>query len=141
MNSKFFIAAIGGGILSFLLGWLIYGMLLMGFMESHMTHYEGLMKEMPNIYLIFLANILMGFFLTIVFSQWAGIKTLAKGMTVGLFIAFSMALIYDLYFMAQMNLYSFSAMVVDIIASSVIGGIVGGLIGWILGFERKTAKA
>ncbi|HTX89247.1 MAG TPA: hypothetical protein VMC08_09685 [Bacteroidales bacterium] len=141
MNAKFWIASVAGGIFSFLLGWLIYGILLMHFMESQVVHYEGLMNPMPNLYLIFLANLLTGFFYTIVLSRWAEIRTFVKGLTGGLFLGFSMSLIYDLFMMSQMNLYTYTAMFVDIVATTVIGALTGGLIGWILGYEKKAAKA
>lgn len=48
MNSKFIIASVAGGIASFLLGWLIYGILLMDFMKANSMYYANLMKEPPN---------------------------------------------------------------------------------------------
>ena len=137
MNAKLIIASLAGGVLMFFLGWLVYGVLLMSFYEANTTHYEGLMKEMPNMYLMVLSNLLMGFLLAFMFQRWAGFKTLSAGLTGGLIFGFLIALIYDLYFLACMNLFPLKLMIVDVIVSTVITCITGALIGWILGFEKK----
>ena len=41
MNSKLLVAGLVSGIVGFLLGWVIYGMLLMDFMAAHTTVYAG----------------------------------------------------------------------------------------------------
>ncbi|MBK7856274.1 MAG: hypothetical protein IPJ79_16525 [Bacteroidetes bacterium] len=49
MNKKVIAAAIAGAITTFMLGWLIYGMLLMDFMEANTVKYEGLMLNPQNL--------------------------------------------------------------------------------------------
>ena len=41
MNTKVLLAAIVGGVVAFLLGWLLFGILLADFMDKNMIHYEG----------------------------------------------------------------------------------------------------
>jgi hypothetical protein len=137
MNSKILLATLCGGILMFLLGWLIFGILLMDFYTANTIQYEGLMKEMPNLLLLFISNLLSAFLLSFIFQRWAGIKTFIGGLNGGLIIGLLLGLIYDLYFLASMNLYPVSLMVVDVIANAIMVGLVGGFIGWFLGTGKK----
>ncbi len=137
MNTRIILAALAGAVSYFLLGWLVYGILLMGYYEAHTTQYAGLMKEMPNLFLIFLSNLVMAFLMAVIFGMWANFKTFVKGMTGGMVISFLTTLSFDLYFLAAYNLFSGAVTVVDIIVSTIMGGIIGGIIGWILGIGSK----
>lgn len=140
MNTKIILAAIAGSILYFLLGWLIYGFLLMDFFVENTKYYEGLMYEMPNLLLYFLANLSMSYLIAFIFQKWANIKSISKGFSAGFFIGLFLSISIDLMFYAGMDLYTPTLVVVDVIANSVIIGLVGGSIGWILGFEKKTEE-
>ena len=63
------------------------------------------------------------------------------GLTAGMFLGFFLALSYDLYFLASMNMISVSAMIVDVIANTAVVGIVGAVIAWVLGFKSKVIPA
>ena len=139
MKTRLILAALAGAILYFFLGWLVFAILLGNYYEANTTHYEGLMKDMPNIYLLILSNLVSGFFMAFIFQRWARFTTFMKGMTGGLILAFLMSLSLDLYFLSAMNLFGGIVIIVDIVASTIIGGIVGGIIGWILGMEKKIA--
>ena len=141
MNSKLIIATIAGGVAYFLLGWLIYGILLMDFFIANSIQYEGLWKEMPNLVLMFISNLLGAFLLAFIFHTWAGIKTFLGGLTGGLILGLIMSLMWDLYFLASMNLYSVTLVVVDVLVGTLFTGIIGALIGWILGFGKKGEVA
>jgi hypothetical protein len=140
MKTRLILAALAGAVLYFFLGWLIYEILLGSYYEANTTHYAGLMKDMPNIYLLILSNLVSGFFMAFIFQRWAGFTTFMKGMTGGLILAFLMSLSLDLYFLSAMNLWNITVLIVDVVVSTVIGGIVGGVIGWILGMEKKIVN-
>jgi len=144
MTKKLIIATIAGSILQFLLGWLIYGLLLANFMSCNTNHFDGLMKDMNTgsfMILIFISGLVMSFLIAYIFQRWAKFETFNKGIIGGMVLGFFLALSYDLYFFASMNLMSFQAMVVDIITNTVVMGIIGGVIGWILGFKSKPVPA
>ena len=69
MNMKVLIAALVGGVVAFLLGWLIWGTLLMGYYEASMIHYEGLMKTEGdmNLGLMFLSNLTLSLLMSLLF--------------------------------------------------------------------------
>ena len=139
MSTKAILAAVAGAIFAFLLGWLIYGILLMDFYEANTTHYDGLMKEMPNLVLIFLNNLIWSFLLAFIFYRWGAIKSMGNGMKGGIIIGLPVALSFDLYILAGMNLFTPTLVVVDVIVSTVMTALVGGLIGFILGTGKKAA--
>ena len=138
MSIKTILAAIAGAILAFLLGWLIYGFLLMDYFEANTTHYDGLMKEMPNLLLVFINNLIWSSLLAFIFYKWAGIKSFAGGIKGGIIIALPISLSFDLYLVSGMNIFTPTLVVVDVIASTVMWAIVGGLIGFILGTGKKA---
>ena len=111
-------------------------------MNSHSTHFEGLMKDMNTgsfVILIFISGLVMSFLLAFIFQRWAKFEKFFKGLTAGMLLGFFLALSYDLYFLASMNLFSVSATIVDVIANTVVVGIVGAVIAWVLGFKLKAA--
>ncbi|MCX6235701.1 MAG: hypothetical protein NT175_13445 [Bacteroidetes bacterium] len=139
MNTRLIIATLVGGIVSFFLGWLIFGVLLMNYYEANTTQYAGLMREMPNIILMIIANLANAFLLAFIFQRWAGIKTIVKGLLGGMLVTFLIILSMDFYLLACMNLYTPTSIIVDIIVNTAFGGIIGGIIGWVLGFQKKVA--
>lgn len=140
MNTKLFIAAIAGGVLYFLLGWIVYGILLMDFYAENTIVYAGLMKEMPNLILMFLSNLFMAFLITWIFQKWANIRTVSHGFSAGFLIGLLYSLSIDLMFYSTMNLYNETVLIVDIIVNAVLIALVGACIGWILGLDKKKAE-
>ena len=141
---KLVIAAIAGSVVQFLLGWLVYGLLLANFMDSQTTHYDGLIKDMDTgsfMILVYLAGLAMSFLLAFIFQRWAKFESILKGLTGGMILGFFIALSYDLNSFSMMNLISVNAMIVDVIAYTVIIGIVGAIIAWILGYKSKDVQA
>ena len=89
MNTKVLLAGLAGAIAAFLLGWVLFGMFLMGYYEAHMIHYEGLMKgegEM-NLGLIFLSNLAFSMMLAYVADRM-GVNDLMGGLMAGAIIGF-----------------------------------------------------
>jgi len=144
MIKKLILATLAGSVVQFLLGWLIYGLLLADFMNSNTTHFEGLMKDMNSgsfIILVFISGLMMSFLITFIFQRWAKFDNFLKGLTGGMFLGFFMALTYDLFSLAAMNMITVSTMIVDVIANTVVVGIVGAVIAWVLGFKSKEVPA
>jgi len=142
MIKKLLLATVAGSVVQFILGWLIYGLLLAGFMSSQSIHYDGLMKDMNSgsfIIVIFLSGFVMSLFIAFVFQRWAKFEKFFMGLTGGMVMGFFMSLSYDLASYSMMNLMSAGALVVDVITATIVTGIVGGVISWILG-AGKTAS-
>jgi hypothetical protein len=136
MKTNFILAGLAGGIVNFFLGWLIYGVLLTGFMQNNVIHYDGLMNEMPTMYLLIISNLVAGFFLAFIFDRWAKISTLKGGFKGGLIIGLFISFMMDLSFSASMNLYNAKATIVDIIAFTILFAFMGASVGWVLGYKK-----
>jgi len=144
MTKKLILAALAGSVVQFLLGWLVYGILLANFMSCNSTHFEGLMKDMNSgsfMILVFISGLAMSFLITFIFQRWAKFDKLISGLTGGMLIGFFMALSYDLFSLASMNIITINMMIVDVIANTIVVGIVGAVIAWILGLKSKTVPA
>lgn len=128
---KVIIGGIIGGIVLFLLGWIIYGMLLMDFMMQHSRTKTGVFRSETEMvwWALIGGNLIMGLFYSYVLNR-AGEKTLAGGAITGGTVALLMTLAYDLMLYAQLDLWGKTAMAADFAASVVIGAIVGAVIGW-----------
>ena len=138
MNVRIIVAAIAGGAALFLLGFLVYGLALQGWMMDQTVQYPGLMYEAPNFVTLILANLVWALLVALIFERWATISTFVGGLLGGATIAFFTGLYYDLMTYSFMNLHkSFVPIIVDVIAFTVIGGISGGVVGLVLGSMSK----
>jgi uncharacterized membrane-anchored protein YitT (DUF2179 family) len=134
--TKRILATLVGFVTYFLLGWVLYGMALSGYMESQTTA-AGLAVNRPEESMIWWAmivsNIFLAYFLVYIFGKWANISTfmggLQAGMTLGLIIAIAM----DLMFYSMADMMTMTGYIVDILVTTVMWGITGGVIGWFLG--------
>lgn len=141
MNFRTLIAALGGAVVNFFLGWLVYGLLLMDYYEANTVQYEGLMNEMPNLFMIFLGGLSMALLYTIIYQVWAGIKTFLGGLKAGIIIGFLFSLSINLYWQASMNLMTNQVAILDVFIGAAMLGLMGGVIGWILGIGKKPEMA
>ncbi|HEY2866047.1 MAG TPA: hypothetical protein VGJ02_03050 [Pyrinomonadaceae bacterium] len=138
MNTRIVVATVAGGAALFLLGFLVYGLLLEGWMRSQMIEYKGLMNETPNFVTLIIANIVWALLVALIFDRWASISTFVGGLIGGAMISFLMILYFDLMNASFMNLFTGStALFVDVIAFTVIGAISGGVVAAVLGMMNK----
>jgi hypothetical protein len=138
MKTKVLLAAIGGAIASFLLGWLVYGLILMDYYTSHMTSYEGLTKDPPALWAIFMGGLCWSLLVAWLWDKM-GTNTIMQGFINGAVFSLLISLTFDLYIYANMNLYQGTVLVVDVIVGTIFGAIVAAIIAWILGMGKKES--
>ena len=56
MNTRILVASVAGGAALFLLGFVMYDLVLGTYLKSHMVQYPGLMNEAPNFITLIIAN-------------------------------------------------------------------------------------
>jgi len=138
MNTKVLVAALVGGVVAFLLGWVIFGMALMGYYEANMIHYEGLMKgegEM-NLILLLCSNFVLSLLLAYA-AHRMGVSDLKGGLVTGAILGGLFFLSLDLSFLAMMNFFASTTMVVvDVLANTIWSACIGAAIGFMLGRGR-----
>ena len=135
---KLLMGGIAGGVLFFLLGWLIYGMLLMNFMNTHPGTAGNIARAEPDFLYLIIGNLAMGFLMAYIFIK-AGINSLSRGLITGGVIGLLMGVGYDCMMYATTTVISKTAMAADVAASTVMSAIVGAVVGAIMGMGKKTA--
>lgn len=140
MNNKFLIGGIVGGIAYFLLGWLVYGILLMDFMTNNGGTATGVMKAQGDMiwWALILGNLISGFALAFVLSK-AGVNNAAGGATIGAVFGLLVCAGFDFTMFGTSNTLSMKGMAADICASTVMSAIAGAIVGWVLGSGKKVA--
>ena len=135
---KWVIGGITGGVLFFLLGWLIYGMLLTSFMESHMGAAGNIMRAEPDFLYLAIGNLAMGFAVAYVLLK-ANVSSMAGGfVTAGIF-GLLIGVGFDCMMYATSTVISKTAMAADVAASTVMTAIVGAVVAMVMGMGKKTA--
>jgi hypothetical protein len=130
MNIKnLFISGIVAGILFFLLGWLVYGILLMDYMSQHTGKVGHVIerKEMEYLFLI-VGNLLQGFLLAYIFIK-ANVSSLMEGMVMGAIIGFLMSSSFDFNMYGTSFVFSKKGMMADVIAFTIISALIGAVLG------------
>lgn len=145
---KILIGGIVGGIVAFLLGWAIFGIVLHDMMEAGKTKFSGAgvwkvdtETEMQTIiWAIAAAQFAWSFLLAWLFSKM-GTTGAMSGFINGFLIFLLMAAGFDLMMYAFSNLYVPSFYIKDILLSGAMGGVVGAVIAWVMGMGSKKAAA
>jgi len=138
MNTKTLFIGIAGGIVVFLTGFLIYGILMMEYFANNMNSYPGFTKDPMEIWAIALGNIIWGVLLAFVFNL-GGLKTAGSGALHGAILFFLFSLGTNIVSYGQSNLYSLPLSFVDALCMAILGCLGGALTGWLMG--KTTTKS
>jgi hypothetical protein len=127
MNVKnFIVGGIVGGIVDFLLGWVVYGMLLHDMMPME----PGAKENMVH---IFLGCMSFGFLISWVFSQGEGISNVGAGIKMAIGIALFMGLCSHFFMNMTNDTIDCKYMAIDILGSLVLATGVGAAVAAING--------
>ncbi|MCB0771428.1 MAG: hypothetical protein KDC00_13590 [Flavobacteriales bacterium] len=139
MNTRVLLAGLASGVAGFLLGWIIFGMLLMDYLETGMIHYEGLHKPQTemNLGLVFVSNLIYGLMLAWLCAR-STVQGAVPGLLVGTVVGVGVYLSMALMFLAFLNWYSdMTVAVADVVANTVWSAGMGAVAGLVL--KRKAA--
>lgn len=140
-TNKFLVGGIIGGIANFLMGWLVWGILLKSFMEEH-TSVAGKAVMRPeadmNMLALALGNLILGFLMAYVLMK-ASAKTAMAGATIAGITGLLMSSAFNMFTYSMMYMSDKTAIMVDVAASTVVAAITGAIIGWFYGRRMKSA--
>lgn len=127
-----------GGISFFFLGWLVWGILLAGLMET--MYNPGLSR--PDNEMIWWALIVSNLALALLITlglKWAGAKSAKDGLKVGAIIGGLYALTVDLgMYSMTTSINDFTGVIVDVLAYTVLSAIIGLVIVLTWGKEKSA---
>jgi len=133
-TTKILIAGLVAGIVYFLLGWLLYGMLLMPTFESMQGSATGVSRGEDMVWWALIAgNLLGGLLLAYIFGRLANINTVAAGAQAGAMIGFLMASAWDLMIYGTTHLSTLGGALLDIVVWAIMTAIAGAVAAWMLG--------
>ena len=133
MNKNFLMATIAGGVTLFVLGYLIYAVLLADFFANDAINPE------PIMWAVTLGQLLSAAFLTIILG-WKGVANAKEGFQAGATIGVVMGLAYGLMMYGTMvGMHTIATLLGDTVISLVIYGIGGAVIATVL--NRGSAEA
>ncbi len=131
MNYKnFLLGTLVGGIVYFLLGWLVYGVLLINI-------YPASASENECFLFYFLGSLSFAALLSYVFNKWAGISNWASGAKAGALLALLIALYMNFFMYANAAEVNYQIMLLDIVAGTFMGSITGAFVAI---FAEKTKE-
>ena len=143
MNSRnFLVGGIVAGICYFLLGWMVYGMLLKDFMLNNAGSATGVGKDPEHFvwWSLGLGNLVMGFLLAYVMRK-ANAVSAASGAKIGIAVGLLMSAGIDFIMYGTTNLSTMTGIAADVAAMAVISGIAGGITGLVLSMANKKSVA
>lgn len=124
------LATVAATVAMFVLGYLIWGMAMVDFYESHTT--TSLMKEMPDFVFLIISHVIGSFALSVIYGKWAGGDVGAgSGFNFGIWIGIFAGISYALLWYATADLMDLTGHLVDGVVTMIFFGVVCAVIGWV----------
>ena len=132
---KRIMATLAGFVVYFLLGFLLYGILLMDFMAANTGTATNVMRTDADMqwWALIAGNVMQAYLLVYIFGNWANITTFGGGVKAGAIIGFIMSLGFGLNMYGTTNISNLTATLADPFVMAVMMGLTGGVVGWMLG--------
>jgi len=139
MNSqKFLLGGVVGGVLYFLLGWVIYGMLMKDFFATN----GATMKADADLvwWALIVGNLAGGFLLAYVIGK--GSVSAGSGAGTGFILGLLISLSFDLItYATAASAPSLKGIAADVATSAVMSAIVGAVVGAVMARGKKAVAA
>ena len=127
-----------GTIAYFLLGWLVWGILLSDYFKANMNSCAARPDGEMVWWALILSNLVFALVLTLIL-KWRGAKGVADGLTTGALIGFLFALYIDASFWSMTtNFNSLGVAVVDVAVNTLFSAVIGVVIVLTWGKEKKA---
>jgi len=136
-TNKILLGGIAGGIAFFLLGWLIYGVLLMDYTSANYNQCASRPMDEMVWWAMILSNLAYGFLISVVFS-WSNRSGIMAGATVGAIIGFLLSASLDLSFYSMTTMFpGIAPVVVDILVYTVVSAVIGIVVAWVMAMVKN----
>lgn len=129
---KLLIGGIAGGIVFFLLGWLVYGTLLTDFMRHNPGKIGLTGRNEPDYLYLIIGQLLYGFLLAYIFLK-ANVSSIAGGIVMGAVVGGLMAAAVDFTMYGTTIILSKKVVLADVVVAAVMAAIAGAVIAAVTG--------
>lgn len=134
VNSKILIAGLVGGIVSFLCGFLIFGIALDGFAEANGGAIDASKADADyKMWSIFLGAMASGFMMAMIFGRWASISTVKTGAIAGSIIGVLIGINFNFIMYGTTELMTMPLVIVNSIAYAALYALIGAAVAYMLG--------
>lgn len=114
-----------GGIFYFLLGWLVYGILLMNWFTTHSNQCLNKPQGEMVWWAMIISTLLSALFLTLILD-WSRAGRVPDGLIKGAIFGALFTAVYDFSFWSMTTMYSsFIPIIVNIAVSAIVFGLTG----------------
>jgi hypothetical protein len=135
-NKKIIWGGLAGGLAFFLLGWLLYGVLMKNFFDGQAM--SGIYKEIPDFPFLIIGNVIMGFLYAVVICNWAKANSVMDGAKKGIFFALLLGFGYDFIMYSTSNIMTLPGMLGDIVVNCIMGLVVGAIVAAVAGVKQPV---
>lgn len=138
MNMKIIRGTLFGGITYFLLGWLVWGILLMDFYTANYSQVMNRPETDMVWWAMIVSNLTTALLLTLIL-KWSGAKEIMDGLKIGAIVGFLFSLSIDLSFYSMTTMFNnLSGIVVDLVVNSAVMAVIGLVIVLTWGKEKTS---
>ena len=138
MYTRVLLASVAGTVWNFFGGWVIYGMLLKAYYESHTVVYEGLAKEHPDMVWLVISCFAPALLIAIMADK-TGKSNMLGGAITGFTIGFLLQLSMTSSMFSFFNLHDGTGILaVDVLSAAAYYAVTGAIAGAIMGFGKKV---
>lgn len=138
MNAKIWKGTLIGGVVYFLLGWIVYGMLLAGYLASNFNNCANRPQEDMVWWAIIVSNLIYALFLTL-FLKWSGTSTIVGGMKTGALFGLLFSSAFDLSMYSMTTTFNdLTGLIVDVVVATAVAAVVGMVIVLLWGKEKAA---
>ena len=128
-----------GGIVLFLVGWLVYGVLLMKYMTANMNQCAARSAEEGMVWWALIVSEFLSALLLTLILKWSGAKGLVDGLKTGALFGILLGLSMDLGFWAMTKMYNnFGVLLVDVLVYTLLLAVTGMAIVLLWGKEKAA---
>ena len=138
---KFILGTLAGTVTYFILGFLVYGVLLMDMMNE-LNNPDVMRAEEDMIWWsMILSNVFFAATFAYIFLKYTNISSFGGGASAGAIITLLFTVSVDLSLYAYSNILNgMTTIIVDAVAALVMGGITGGVIGLVIGMGSDKSE-
>ena len=140
MNTKkIVVGSLAGGLAYFLLGWVVYGILMKDYCATNLNQEVIRKPEEMILWAIGVSNIAFAMLLALIFS-WSNTSSILNATKMAAIIGLLVSISIDLSFYAMTTMYqSRSIIIVDVIVNTILTAIVGAIVYWSMCLGKKEA--